>query len=468
MSVLIVEDDAQLAELVSIHLQAAGYDTVTCSTGEAALERLSREPYQLVLLDLVLPGLNGRQVLERIRAHAPRNTLPVIVVSGLDSSTTITSALRAGANDYVTKPLNIDLLLARCETVLAANAAPVTAVRRALTALRGTHTARFEPVGHCAECESALIRDDPSCPYCGAGRPDHGWPSIAQAEAKYLGRTIDDRYYAERLIARGGQGEVYRVVHRDLERVFAAKFVDIRRDRPERTAAVRERILGEIKALAQIQTPHAVRIHDVIQIDETIFALIMDYVNGRSVEQELNALRRLPIPDVVDIARQVAQGLVDAHQLGFVHRDIKPNNIMVEDLPGGGRFVRILDFGFVHLLSRQRDPGRFEGTVGYSAPEQLTAAPIDHRADIYALGITIYDMVTGGPPFSGKTEQIVEGHLKGAVPRLTDRVSPNPAVEDLDLVVQRMLQKRPADRYRDCYEVIRALDEVRADQDTRR
>lgn len=460
MAVLIVEDDAQLAELISLHLEAGGHDTRIVGDGETALERLAAERFDLVLLDLVLPGINGRQVLETVRQTRPRNELPIIVVSGLDASHTITGALRVGANDYVTKPVNFDLLRARCETILAATAPPETADRRALAALRGGGAVRPTPIGHCAECESAIVSDVPFCAQCGAARPDDGWPPLDKAEARYLGQYIDNRYFTEQLIARGGQGEVYRVIHTDLERVFATKFVDIKRDRPERTAAVRERILGEIKALARIQSPHVVRIHDVIQMDETIFALVMDFVNGRSVEAELNERRRLPLHEAIDVARQVAQGLVEAHQQGFVHRDIKPNNIMVEDLPGGGRFVRILDFGFVHLLGRRRDPNRFEGTVGYSAPEQLSASPIDHRADIYALGITIYDMVTGGPPFTGKPEEIVEGHVNGPIPRITDRLGKTPAVLALDDIVARMLAKRPADRYQDFYEVIRALDDI--------
>ena len=459
MPVLIVEDEPELGELISVHLQAAGHDTVTVTTGEEALEHLASTAFDLVLLDLVLPGINGRAVLEGIRETQSRSELPVIVVSGLDASHTITGALRVGANDYVTKPVNMDLLMVRCATMLAANA-PKPADRRALNALGDDEKNRPSPIGHCASCESCLSENAALCVYCGSARPATGWPALDEAEASYLGQTIDGRYFVERLVARGGQGEVYRVEHTDLKRVFAAKFVNIKRDRPERTEAVRARILGEIKALAKLQSPHVVRIHDVIQIDDTIFCLVMDFVNGRSVEFELNERRRLPLGDVIDICRQVSQGLVEAHEAGFVHRDIKPNNIMVEDLPAGGRFVRILDFGFVHNLERERDPNRFEGTVGYSAPEQLTASPIDHRADIYALGITLYDMATGAPPFTGKPEEVVDGHVYGDIPTLTTKLGTAPAVLELDEVLRRMLAKKPDDRHRDLFEVIRAMDRV--------
>jgi CheY-like chemotaxis protein/tRNA A-37 threonylcarbamoyl transferase component Bud32 len=459
MTVLIVEDEPELGELISLHLQAVGHETVTVTTGEEALGQVASTPFDLVLLDLVLPGINGRAVLEGIRETHSRSELPVIVVSGLDASHTITGALRVGANDYVTKPVNMDLLMVRCATMVAANGAE-PADRRALNALGDNEKDRPHPIGHCATCESCLHNNVELCSHCGSSRPADGWPALSEAKASYLGQRIDGRYFVERLVARGGQGEVYKVEHTDLERVFAAKFVNIKRDRPERTDVVRARILGEIKALARLQSPHIVRIHDVIQIDDTIFCLVMDFVNGRSAEFELNERRRLPLGDVIDICRQVSQGLVEAHEAGFVHRDIKPNNIMIEDLPAGGRFVRILDFGFVHNLERERDPNRFEGTVGYSAPEQLTAAPIDHRADIYALGITLYDMATGAPPFTGKPEQVVDGHVHGDIPTLTTALGTAPAVLKLDAVLGRMLAKRPRDRYPDLFEVIRAMDHI--------
>ncbi len=460
MAILIVEDEPQLAELVSIHVESRGHATHVVHTGEDAIRALESNSFELVLLDLVLPGVQGREILDHVRANFTRTQLPVIVVSGLDSSNTITGALRAGANDYVTKPLNIDLLLARVESVLGSTSGNETADRRALTALRGAGAKHPEPIGHCAACETSILRDTAFCPNCGVARPEPGWPSLEDAKSSYLGRTIDDRYFVERVIARGGQGEVYKVLHTDLERYFAAKFVNIQRDKPERTAAVRERILGEIRALASIQSPHVVRIHDVIQIADTIFALVMDFVNGRSVESELNTRRRLPLKEAIDVARQTAQGLVEAHQMGFVHRDIKPNNIMMEDLPGGGRFIKILDFGFVHTLGRRRDPNRFEGTVGYSAPEQLTAAAIDHRADIYALGITLFDMVTGTPPYTGKPDEVVDGHVYGEIPRITDKLGKTAAVVALEQVIRRMLAKKPEDRYQDLFELIRALDDV--------
>lgn len=459
MPVLIVEDEPELGQLISVHLEAAGYETVAVTTGEEALLQIANGSFDLVLLDLVLPGINGRAVLEGIRENHTRSELPVIVVSGLDASHTITGALRVGANDYVTKPLYMDLLLARCATIVAANASGA-ADRKALNALGDSTKSIPKPIGHCAACESTIHSNSSFCAHCGVARPVNGWPALATAEASYLGQMIDDRYFVDRLIARGGQGAVYKVLQTDLERIFAAKFVNIKRDRPERTEAVRARILGEVKALAKLQSPHVVHIHDVVQIEDTIFCLIMDFVNGRTVESELNERRKLPLGDAIDVCRQVSQGLVEAHEAGFVHRDIKPNNIMVENLPAGGRFVRILDFGFVHNLERQRDPNRFEGTVGYSAPEQLTAAPIDHRADVYALGITLYDMATGAPPFTGKPEEVVDGHVYGPIPSLASKLGTTPPVLELDEVMQKMLAKRPDDRYRDLFEVIRAMDRI--------
>ncbi len=461
MDVLLVEDEIELAEFVGLHLEAAGYSVKHAPSGEEALDLAEAGHFDLVLLDLMLPGIDGNEVLGRLRNTHDRTDLPIVVVSALGESETITAALRLGANDYVTKPVNVPLLLTRCETILQASQPSRVADRRALEALTGEKVQPApELIRHCSSCITCMSEDRPICPTCNAPRPEGGWPGLPAPDAPYLGELIDGRYFMEQKIAEGGQGAVYRCRHLDLERSFAAKFVNIHRDEPERAEVVRRRILGEIKALERIESPHVVRIHDVIQIAPTVFVLLMDYVTGSSVEDVLNDRRTLPVAEAVDIGRQVAAGLCQAHELGYVHRDVKPSNVMVERLPGGGNFVRILDFGFVHTLDRARDPNRFEGTIGYSAPEQLSGEPLDHRADIYALGVTLFDMLTGAPPFRGSNEEIIEGHLWGKVPYLADKLGRAPAIIALDRVLRRMLAKKAADRFRDAYEVIQALDDV--------
>ena len=225
------------------------------------------------------------------------------------------------------------------------------------------------------------------------------------------------------------------------------------------------RFLQEIRIAAQLQHPHILGLIDSGQIAETIF-YVMPFVDGESLRNRLVDGRPLPDADAVRILMEVADGLSHAHARGVVHRDIKPENVMLS-----GRHALIVDFGVAKALSDASDRGHLTtvgialGTPTYMAPEQAAAEPgIDHRADIYALGVMGYEMLAGHPPFSGVShQQVIAAHMTRApAPLAAARAGIAPALEH---VVMRCLAKDPADRYQSAEEVFAALEPLAMSSD---
>ena len=219
--------------------------------------------------------------------------------------------------------------------------------------------------------------------------------------------------------------------------------------RPELTAALgAERFLREIDVAAHLTHPHILPLFDSGQLGEGsgIFYYVMPYVEGESLRDRIDREKQLPLDDAIRLTREVADALSAAHAQGVVHRDIKPENILLV----GGHAV-VADFGIARAMSaaggdRLTQTGVAIGTPHYMSPEQATASAVDGRADIYSLGCVAYEMLTGSPPFTGATAQVVLArHSVDAVPMIR---SVRPSIpERVERVVLRALAKVPADRY---------------------
>jgi eukaryotic-like serine/threonine-protein kinase len=257
-------------------------------------------------------------------------------------------------------------------------------------------------------------------------------------------------------IGTGGMGQVYLAEHTAMRRLVALKvFPPYSAD----DAVAKERFLREARAAAALDHPNIVRVFDLCQEGRLLY-LVMEYVDGISLQALVARHGRLQIPAACHYARQVAFGLQHAHQLGFVHRDIKPANLLL-DRAG---VIRILDLGLVRSeadaasgLTQQLDSRSILGTADYVAPEQaLDSSNVDIRADLYSLGATLYFMLAGRPLFpEGRTAQkLVWQQIKEPTPiqRVRDDVEP-----DLADVLHKLLQKRPDDRYQNPAEIFEAL-----------
>jgi len=272
-----------------------------------------------------------------------------------------------------------------------------------------------------------------------------------------LVQALSSRYEIEREIGAGGMGTVY--LARDLrhDRKVALKVF-----RPEVGAAVgAERFLREIRLVASLAHPHILPLYDSGEAGDYLY-YVTPYIEGESLRERIRRDGPLPVPDAAKILRDVADALSAAHARGIVHRDLKPGNVLLS-----GRHALLADFGVAKALdqaSGDEDLTAFGMTVGtpqYMAPEQAAGEEnIDHRADIYALGIVGYEMLTGAPPFRGpSTQATLAAHLtQPPEPVASQREGIPPALAD---AVMRCLQKAPEDRWQEASELAGTLDSMR-------
>jgi len=231
--------------------------------------------------------------------------------------------------------------------------------------------------------------------------------------------------------------------------------------RPELAAAVGpDRFLREIGIAAKLHHPHILMLLDSGESDGLLY-YVMPYVEGETLRHKLMRERELAIREVVAILREVADALAYAHRLGVVHRDIKPDNVLLS-----GRHALIADFGVAKAVSEElagfasHTAGFAVGTPAYMSPEQAVADPaIDHRSDIYALGVMAYELLAGAPPFQGDSAQEVLAAQVADPPRPVVDIRPT-VPSALAQVVMRCLEKRPADRWQRAEEVLAILEEM--------
>jgi len=269
------------------------------------------------------------------------------------------------------------------------------------------------------------------------------------------GTLLAGRYRILGLVGVGGMGMVYRAQDEQLDLPVALKI--LRPDLAQEGQRL-ERFKQELVLARQVSHPNVVRTHDLGSDGEIVF-LTMDFVPGRSLDQLLADEGRLAPEQAAAIARQIASGLAVAHDAGVVHRDLKPGNILVDD---AGR-AAISDFGIARSLAGSGPtlPGSIVGTLDYLSPEQARGEEVDGRADLYALGILLYEMLTGKLPFAGgSAAEMLAQRLTGSTRDLgsTGVQVPRP----LAAIVRRLLQRDRARRYQSAREVLADLDRVAA------
>jgi len=271
-----------------------------------------------------------------------------------------------------------------------------------------------------------------------------------------LGRTIAHYKILEEL-GGGGMGVVYKAEDTKLKRIVALKFLPAS---VSRDPVAKERFVQEAQAASALDHPNICTIHSIDETEDGRIFIVMAYYEGQTIREKIER-GPLPLIEVVDITIQVVEGLVKAHERGIVHRDIKPANLI--RLRGG--VTKILDFGLAKLavdadLPRNRagtdlaevaatDTTRtdaFMGTPAYMSPEQAQQEPVDHRADIWSLGVTLYEMATGKSPFSGETAAAIIRAILHEDPAPLTSIRPD-APAELERIVNQALAKNPAERY---------------------
>jgi serine/threonine-protein kinase len=280
-----------------------------------------------------------------------------------------------------------------------------------------------------------------------------------------VGLIVNNKYRLLRLIGDGGMGSVYEARHELLGTTVALKFLH-----PElsRRSGLVQRFLQEARVSAQIQSPHVVRVIDVDQQAGGLAYIVMEYLEGKTLqtlyEDLYRAGQRLSYADAIEYAMQIIEGVEAAHMAGIVHRDLKPDNVIISRNKKGEPLLKLLDFGIAKLkVTGQLDrgltrPGVVMGTPEYMAPEQAYSADaVDARADIFSLGVMVFEMLAGRRPVGGDDpHQIATSYMTGQISRLTD-LAPHIA-PDLAAVIHRAMAPTPNDRFGSVAEFRSALE----------
>lgn len=306
----------------------------------------------------------------------------------------------------------------------------------------------------CQGCGSEHPTWAGKCPNCGATRS----LSVATKKDSLLDKVIAGRFEIKRRLGAGGMGAVYYAEQVGIGQPCAVKFLNASLSED---AEIVRRFLNEAKTYVKIQHPNAVHLYDFGQTEDGQLYISMEYVEGKNLKQYLEAHERLKVVDAVDIAMQVCDVLAHAHSKNIVHRDLKPENIMCAQSMRGYH-VKVLDFGISKLVGQESTSltatGAVCGTPRYMSPEQAQGLEIDQRSDIYALGLILFEMLTGTHPFTRSTvAEILRAQIDDPVPRLHEMGLKIGAPDAIDLVIQKATSKAAANRYATMTELAGAL-----------
>ncbi|AKF07751.1 serine/threonine protein kinase [Sandaracinus amylolyticus] len=277
-----------------------------------------------------------------------------------------------------------------------------------------------------------------------------------------IGKVVSDRFRILSPIARGGMGVVYKAEQAPLGRLVAIKILSLKHDE-EKDPEFRKRFFLEAATVAKLTHPNTVTVFDYGQGDGGIYYIAMELVNGRTLKRALTQEGPFAGDRAINIAKQICRSLREAHRLGVIHRDMKPGNVMLVDRDGED-YVKVLDFGLVKEIDGQNpdedltQAGVFMGSPKYMSPEQIQGEHVDGRTDIYAIGVMLYEMLTGRVPFNRENQmQILMDHVREPVPPMTVPSGKPPIPPELQAVVFKCLEKKATDRYPDMEALLVAL-----------
>ena len=480
--VLVVDDDELLREQLAMVLERLGHSVIMAENGRAGLEAADRDAPDLVITDLSMPGMDGFELLERLKAGTRTQHIPVIVVSGEGDAASVVRSLERGAEDHLTKPYEALVLAARIRTSLERKrlrdlelaylhrVAQLTAAAEAVEGqtydpkLLADLLARQDQLGQLARVFDRMVRGIRSreerlqARVRGLRREMEQSGAVTEvAEAGHAApdQVIAGRYQVRRELGAGGMGTVYLAHDRELGEDIALKVLhpSLLAEDPLRL----ERLRTEIKLARKISHPNVVRSHDIGEWQGTHY-ITMEFIRGVTVADLIEKRGRLTVESTLAIGTQLADALAVAHDQNIVHRDIKPQNLMIDE----SGVLKVADFGLARTVQRDKaltQAGYIIGTLRYMAPEQLMGGDLDARTDLYAVGVVLFECLTGRLPYEASSPMaILAAVLERKAPDVTTIASDAPPA--LGAVISRLLEGEPKKRFASARELAEALGQV--------
>ena len=485
--ILVVDDVEDNRGVLMRHLVRQGYQVEAASDGATALAMAAAGAYDLMLLDVRMPGIDGKEVLVRIKQDAATRDLPVVMISAADELETIAGCIEAGADDFLPKPFDPVLLRARVSASVEKKRLRdmevdyLRQVHRVVEAAAAVEAGRYAPgglaevarrddaIGHLARVFDAMAagvraREERLSAQVTILKREideakRGTSDTAQAEldAETLlpGATFGERYTIIRVVGRGGMGTVYKAHDRELAEDIAIKLLRVDALRSDPTMV--ERFKSEIRLARRISHTTVVRTHDFGEAAGAYY-VTMEYVEGITLRDLIDLRGTLSPAATLGIARQLAQALAVAHEQGVIHRDIKPQNLLLD----AAGVLKVMDFGIATLAgatSTITQAGMVVGTPAYMAPEQLLAETVDARSDLYAVGVVLYECLTGELPHMALNNVSLIAKVLNNVPMPPGERNPD-VPPPLSALVMRLLDKDAGGRPQSAEELGRLLAQI--------
>ena len=305
----------------------------------------------------------------------------------------------------------------------------------------------------CGTCGKIYSGEERFCPL------DASPLVLLEDDDPWVGKLVGGRFRVQERIGAGGMGAVYLAVQEPVERRVALKVL---LPRHGADPVAKARFLREAKIVSRLSSPHTVTLYDFGEEEHGQLYLAMEYLEGQTLAARLRAQGALPLKNTLSIMGSVAESVSEAHAAGLVHRDLKPANVFLTVTHNERAFVKVLDFGlaasFVKVDDRVTQEGAVLGTPAYMAPERINTEGCDARADVYALGIMLYELLAGQRPFIGATAaEILDAHLHEEPPPIESARPGLRLGDDLEELIWRCLAKDPALRPKDATELGRLL-----------
>ena len=483
--ILVVDDIEDNRSVLERRLRREGYDVECAENGRRALEMVGESAFDLVLLDVMMPEIDGFEVLEQLKKEPATRDIPVIMISALDDLASTVRCIESGAEDYLPKPFDPVLLRARIGACLekkrlrdaeleylqqvgrVIDAATTVEAGNYNTGALADVAARADELGRLARVFDAMATEVRAREDRLRGQVDElkkeieaarntGQQAAEEASEPILrkGEVVSARYEIRHEVGSGGMGMVYRARDRELDEDVALKTL-----RPQflTDPELVERFKSEIRLARRITHRNVVRTHDIGEWSGGYY-LTMEYVEGITVRELIDTRGRLAVAATLAIARQLADSLAVAHQQGVIHRDVKPQNLLL-DAEGA---LKVMDFGVACLAeqgSTSTAAGLIVGTPAYMSPEQLLGESIDARTDLFAVGVVLYECLTGRLPLEAKSPVALIAKLMTEEPAPVTEVNSDVPPAFSELIVH-LLAKEPSERLGSAAELGERLTQI--------